>query len=192
MKLNPNIKFEFGTEENVGVAAGVKKYEEDVKFASQYPNMEYVVAQTGSLTMEDRQVGSFDVAMVKRLVNFAEQAGVKLKEHNADYLNAEQIKLRTQAGVHACNIAPQLGVIQTKTLLNLATDTAEFKQTVLDSGRWKKWIIDGDDTVKINVAGHYCFNTDAYRNLVQTVDNFDAELTKSITNCLDLYYDNLV
>ena len=40
LKLNPHIKFEFGTEENVGVAAGVKKYQEDVKFASQFPNME--------------------------------------------------------------------------------------------------------------------------------------------------------
>ena len=135
LKLNPHIKFEFGTEENVGVAAGVKKYQEDVKFASQFPNMEFVVAQTGSLTMEDRQVGSFDVPMVKKLVNFAESAGVKLKEHNADYLTTAQIQLRRQAGVHACNIAPQLGVIQTKTILRLAdefdVDSSQFKQAVI-------------------------------------------------------------
>lgn len=199
LKLNPNIKFEFGTEENVGVAAGMKKYQEDVKFASQYPNMEFVVAQTGSLTMEDRQVGSFDVAMVKQLVGYANAAGVKLKEHNADYLTAEQISLRKQAGVHACNIAPQLGVIQTQTLLSIAynnnIDSSEFKQAVLNSDRWKKWIIDGDNDVKANVAGHYCFNGDEYKKLYNAVNgvcDFESELKNNISKCLDLYYENLL
>lgn len=198
LKLNPNIKFEFGTEENVGVAAGIKKYQDDVHFASQFPNMEFVVAQTGSLTMEDRQVGSFDVAMVKRLVGYANDAGVKLKEHNADYLTGEQIALRKQAGVHACNIAPQLGVIQTKTILGLADyfgiETTEFKHTVLNSGKWKKWIIDGNDDVKVAVAGHYCFNTDAYRALERQVSqlcNTNLAVENSIKNCLDIYYTNL-
>ena len=198
LKLNPNIKFEFGTEENVGVAAGVKKYQEDVKFASQFPNMEFVVAQTGSLTMEDRQVGSFDVPMVKKLVNYAETAQVKLKEHNADYLTAEQIQLRRQAGVHACNIAPQLGVIQTKTILRLADqfdiDSSSFKHAVLDSGKWTKWIIDGDDTVKIAVAGHYLFSKDVYKKLEDKLSwhcDVAREVEKEIVDCLDLYYTNL-
>jgi hypothetical protein len=196
--LNPKIRFEFGTEENVGVAAGIKKYQEDVKFASQFPNMEFVVAQTGSLTMEDRQVGSFDVAMVRKLVGYAEAAGVKLKEHNADYLSAEQILLRKQAGVHACNIAPQLGVIQTKTVLDLAdrygVDASHFKQTILDSGKWKKWIIDGNDDVKIAVAGHYCFNSPVYSNLEEKLTNFcnvDSAVEQNIKICLDQYYTNL-
>lgn len=198
LKLNPNIKFEFGTEENVGVAAGIKKYQDDVHFASQFPNMEFVVAQTGSLTMEDRQVGSFDVAMVKRLVGYANEAGVKLKEHNADYLTDQQIALRKQAGVHACNIAPQLGVIQTKTILGLSDyfgiNNREFKQTVLASGKWKKWIIDGNDDVKINVAGHYCFNTDAYRKLEAEVGklcNSNLAVENNLKTCLEAYYTNL-
>lgn len=198
LNLNPNIRFEFGTEENVGVAAGIKKYQEDVKFASQFPNMDFVVAQTGSLTMEDRQVGSFDVAMVKKLVGFADAAGVKLKEHNADYLTAEQIALRKSAGVHACNIAPQLGVLQTKIVLQLAAehdiDTSEFCHTVLESGKWNKWIIDGNDTVKINVAGHYCFNSDAYKRLEDKLSwhcDIGKAIRSTITDCLNLYYTNL-
>lgn len=198
LKLNPDIKFEFGTEENVGVAAGINKYKDDVKFASQFPNMEFVVAQTGSLTMEDRQVGSFDVPMVKQLVGYANNAVVKLKEHNADYLTAEQIQLRKSAGVHACNIAPQLGVIQTKKILELADlyqiDSNNFKNKVIASGKWKKWIIDGDDTVKVAVAGHYNFTTDDYKKLVGAINlhcNTDKEVEVAITQCLDLYYDNL-
>jgi hypothetical protein len=198
LNLNPNIKFEFGTEENVGVAAGVKKYQNDVKFASQFPNMQFVVAQTGSLVMEDRQVGSFDIPMVKKLVNFAESAGIKLKEHNADYLTAEQIRLRKSAGVHACNIAPQLGVIQTKTVLELAdrydVDSGYFKQRVLDSGKWRKWIIDGDESVKIAVAGHYCFADQEYYTLEDKLNahcDVAKEVEQSIHSCLNLYYENL-
>jgi len=199
LNLNPNIKFEFGTEENVGVAAGVKKYQNDVKFASQFPNMQFVVAQTGSLVMEDRQVGSFDIPMVKKLVNFAESAGVKLKEHNADYLTADQIALRKSAGVHACNIAPQLGVIQTKTVLELAdrydVDSGYFKQRVLDSGKWRKWIIDGDESVKIAVAGHYCFADQEYYTLEDKLNahcDVAQEVEQAIHACLNLYYENLL
>lgn len=198
LKLNPKIHFEFGTEENVGVAAGVNKYQEDVKFASQFPNMEFVVAQTGSLVMEDRQVGDFDIAIATELADFAHSKNVKLKEHNADYLTAEQIQMRKQAGVDACNIAPQLGVIQTKTILSLAqqfnVDSTEFANTVLDSKRWKKWMLNGGDQIKINSAGHYCFTSDPYKQLVEKLNvhcNTDKEIESSIVQCLDLYYNNL-
>ena len=201
LNLNPDIKFEFGTEENVGVAAGVKKYQQDVKFASQFPNMQFVVAQTGSLTMEDRQVGSFDVPMVRRLVGYANNAGIKLKEHNADYLTADQIKLRQQAGVHACNIAPQLGVIQTKTIIGLArqydVDSGHFENTVLTSGKWNKWMVDPEDNnneLKVAVAGHYCYNSNAYKHLEDRLTfhcNVEKEVGDAIRACLDLYYENL-
>lgn len=198
LDLNPNIKFEFGTEENVGVAAGVDKFKQDVEFAKQFPNMEFVVAQTGSLTKEDRQVGTFDFDTVKELVLYAETAGVRLKEHNADYLTDEQIALRKSAGVHACNIAPQLGVIQTKTILNLAQlndiDANEFKISIIVSKKWEKWMLDGNNQTKLNVAGHYLFNTDAYKELehrLQRVCNMDLIIHKEITACLDQYYTNL-
>jgi hypothetical protein len=197
--LNPNVKFEFGTEENVGVTAGIKKYKDDVKFASQFANMEFVVAQTGSLTMEDRQVGTFESDAVAKLSKFAEEAGVKLKEHNADYLTAEQIQLRKAAGVHALNIAPQLGVIQTKLLLSLAEhyglDSGYYTQRVLDSGKWRKWMLDGDDVVRVAVAGHYCYNTEEYFRLEDSVSqhcDFSLELEKAIGGCLDLYFENLL
>ena len=197
-KLNPNLKFEFGTEENIGVGASVEKYKVDVRFAKQYPNMQFVVAQTGSLVMEDRQAGSFDMSLVNKLVGYANEAGVKLKEHNADYLTKDQISLRKQAGVHACNIAPQLGVIQTQCILKLADtfniDATDFKNKVLTSGKWKKWIVDGNDDVKIAVAGHYCFNDLVYKKLEDKLSlntNVFSEVKNDITKCLDLYYTNL-
>jgi hypothetical protein len=195
LQENPNILFEFGTEENVGVAAGVSKYQEDVKFASQFRNMQYVVAQTGSLTMEDKQVGKLEVENVKKLVGYANEAGIKLKEHNADYLTKNEIQQRSDIGVHALNIAPQLGVIQTKIILKLALqygiDSLEFKELVLDSGKWKKWHIDSNDDKKVDFAGHYCYNSNVFKRLVSGIPDWQDEVASGIVDCLDLYYNNL-
>ena len=198
LSLNPQIKFEFGTEENVGVTAALQKYRNDVDFVSDYPNMEFVVAQTGSLTMEDRQVGNFNLSDVADLVRYADTLGIGLKEHNADYLTPEQIQLRRQVGVHACNIAPELGVLQTRCILSLAdhfeVPSGDFKQVILDSGKWQKWLLTGDDNVKVNIAGHYCFNSAEYKELedrLGKVCNVDLAVENAIVSCLDRYYTNL-
>jgi len=198
LDLNPNIKFEFGTEENIGVAAGIEKYKNDVEFAKQFPNMKFVVAQTGSLVKEDRQVGIFDIPSVLTLVNYANEAGVNLKEHNADYLNKNQILLRAQCRVHALNIAPQLGVIQTRVLRTAAlTDGAinewnDFANAVIKSNKWEKWIIDGDSDMKVNIAGHYLYQSTEYQKLIDKLNSsWISELHKQITDVIDLYVENL-
>lgn len=198
LKLNPDVKFEFGTEENVGVAAGINKFKQDVNFVKSYPNVEFVVAQTGSLTYEDRQAGNFNYDAVVELVEFAESAGVKLKEHNADYLTAAEIQIRKTAGVHAMNIAPQLGIIQTRVLLHLATMYAEnssaFKKLVIDSNKWSKWTKSRRQDLRTLVAGHYCFNSDAYYDLVSRINkkhNFEETVKSNIEQCLDQYYTNI-
>jgi len=198
LNLNPAIEFEFGTEENIGVAASVLKYQQDVKFAKQYPNMKFVVAQTGSLVMEDRQIGSFDTSMVKKLAAYADSAGVRLKEHNADYLNDQQIAMRKQAGVHAMNIAPQLGVVKTKSILKMAThwgiDATDWKNTVLQSHKWKKWHIDGDNELKVLVAGHYCYGNTEFQKLVADLEkvlDWRSQINQDITDVLRTYYDNI-
>jgi len=197
LRLNPNIEFEFGTEDNVGISASIDTYKKDVKFASQFPNMKYVVAQTGSLTYEDRQYGTINSNIIRQLVDVANESNVKLKEHNADYLTPTLIRLRKKLGIHACNIAPQLGVLQTRTVLDLAEyygiDTIHFRQDVIQSGRWKKWTKSEDDNIRVNIAGHYCFANDSYLKLEEVLfnhENIHEEISKSILNCLNLYYNN--
>lgn len=197
LDLNPNIEFEFGTEENIGVAAGIEKYKQDVEFARQFPNMKFVVAQTGSLVMENRQVGLFNLEVAKELSNFANSRRTQLKEHNADYLDKDQISLRKIAGVHALNIAPQLGVIETETILNKASvlniDSTEFRNLILANTKWKKWIIKENNNMKILVAGHYHFKSKEYKSLQDKInDKIDLQtcLKKSIFDALDLYYKN--
>jgi hypothetical protein len=198
--LNPNIRFEFGTEENVGVAAGAIKYREDVAFAKNMPNLEFVVAQTGSLCHEDHQAGTFEIDTVRELVRVANENGVKLKEHNADYLTAEQVQLRKAAGVHAMNIAPQLGVVQTKLLKEMALSRGglhewnAFSQVVLVSKRWKKWTDSDQDEQKVIVAGHYCFNSPEYRAILEQISqhgDWTSELQQTLYQIFNTYTDNL-
>ena len=201
LDLNPNIQFEFGTEENVGVAAGAIKYKADVAFAKDIPNIQFVVAQTGSLCHEDHQAGGFDTAIVKELVEVANTNGVKMKEHNADYLSAEEISLRSAVGVHALNIAPQLGVVQTKLLRRLVEQHpdakgqwTDFANEVVASGRWSKWTERDDREHQINVAGHYCFSSSKYRALVNVINqttDWKSAITSEIEYILDLYTNNL-
>lgn len=200
LDLNPDIMFEFGTEENIGVVAGIEKYKNDVSFAKQFPNMKFVVAQTGSLTKEDKQCGTFNSEIVQSLVEYANNAGVKLKEHNADYLTAQGIKLRKQAGVHALNIAPQLGVIQTRYIKSccqtygLDIEWRQFANTVLKSGKWKKWMLTDDDDLKVDVAGHYLFQHDDYKRITfelsQKVD-WESKLYNELEYVFTLYETNL-
>lgn len=201
LDLNPNIQFEFGTEENVGVAAGAIKYKNDVAFAKDIPNIQFVVAQTGSLCHEDHQAGGFETATVRELVAVANANGVKMKEHNADYLSADEIRLRNVVGVHALNIAPQLGVIQTKLLRRLVEASPnvqdqwhDFANEVVASGRWRKWTERDDREHQINVAGHYCFSSSKYQTLVNVLNqraDWKAAITSEIEYILDLYTNNL-
>ena len=198
--LNPNVRFEFGTEENVGVAAGAIKYKADVAFAKNMPNIEFVVAQTGSLCHEDHQAGTFEIDTVRELVKVANDNGVKLKEHNADYLSADEIRLRRATGVHAMNIAPQLGVVQTKLLKELTLarigekDWNAFASVVLASGRWAKWTDSLEDDQKVIVAGHYCFNTPEYRNILHKLEQhaeWDHEIQAALWQVFSTYTTNL-
>lgn len=201
LDLNPNINFEFGTEENVGVAAGIEKYKNDVAFAKQFPNMQFVVAQTGSLVREDYQAGELNFDAVKTLVGYANEAGVKLKEHNADYLTKPEIQLRKALGVHALNIAPQLGVIQTRGVRRAAQrlfvedEWNNFANAVYKSKKWEKWLVDGDEDTAVDIAGHYLYQSDEYKRLTDALTEEDlywsVEFRKDLFTLIDLYVKNI-
>lgn len=192
-----DIEFEFGTEENVGIKTSVKKYQESVDFAKNFPNVKFVVAQTGSLVMENYQLGKTSKSILKKLVDVARDNDIGLKEHNADYLTDQQIRLRRTCGVHALNIAPQLGVVETSTILNLSKqykiDTAEFKNSVIANKKWKKWMLDDNNETKVLVAGHYHFNSDEYKRLNDSLQKYidiESSVANSIFSVLDNYFDN--
>lgn len=195
LSLNPDIKLEFGSEDNTGIdiESSIGRIEQQLEFLSAYRNnVVFFVTQTGSLT-KDGQAGSFDVERNRRIGEQIRAAGFLFKEHNADYFTAADIQQRIDAGVDSLNIAPQLGKLQTD-LLKLSAPPElwrKFADYVYSQNYWQRWVADGqtDQDIAVSVSGHYCFNSEPYRNIISAIDAdlFNSELEKSLTELLNHY-----
>ena len=192
-KNKKKIFFEFGAEDH-GVLTNFKKFTKDAKFFSKYQNKQFIVCQTGSLVKSVFQVGQFDIESVKIMKKIAHDNGILLKEHNCDYLNLEQIKLRREYGINAINIAPEFGVIQSNLTYNISKrlglnkEINDFKKFVLKNQKWKKWDYNNENNLtKFFTAGHYHFGTQKYKNIIKKINkklNFQINLDRAIENNL--------
>jgi tagatose-1,6-bisphosphate aldolase non-catalytic subunit AgaZ/GatZ len=196
----PDMLLEFGSENNTGtdLAPSAQRINEQLAFIKQFEkNVVYFVTQTGSFT-QHTQVGSFDVATNKPLVQKVHDAGFRFKEHNADYLTSADIWLRRQAEIDALNIAPQLGTVQSYVSGHLSMTRSgptqewdNFAAMVYSKKLWKKWMPSGmnDKNLAVQVSGHYFFGTPEYRAVQSTYDAqmFDHMLENMIFDIFDIY-----
>lgn len=198
------VQFEIGTEENSGSITTVESFTRMVQSIDAITKSKgiekpiFIVGQTQSLIREMRQVGEFNEANTRLLVEAAEKYGFMLKEHNADYLDAYQVHQRLRTGVHAINIAPEFGVIESKVFLNFCMknkrpDLAEkFAGLALDSGKWRKWMLNPDyvnDYDKATISGHYVFSKPQFAQLREELDEraLDGEICQAIYARLEFY-----
>jgi len=180
---NKEILFEIGTEEQNGGIGSLSDIEnvltEVVKFCAQqhYPLPTFLVAQTGTQVKEMRNVGSLDTPFriayelpaeiqVPNILDLCNQHGVMLKQHNTDYLSDESLKWLPKLGIHAANVAPEYGVVETRALMQLLKKNGldceydQFVDLAYKSGKWKKWLLPESKTTKIEkamISGHYIF-----------------------------------
>lgn len=200
-KIKPEVLIEVGTEENMGdLLTDLSKIEDEMKFFTELAEIQYFVCQTGSLIKEINQRGGFNTEFIKKVKEKANQYNTCLKEHNADYLNSEQIKMRSGL-IDAVNIAPQYGVIQTMMTLQKAfvygIDVNEFLEESYKSRRWEKWLDKNtlDNKLLCSViAGHYVFSSDAYKKVYDKInkyENFKESIIIEMMNNFKMYYDNL-
>lgn len=195
LQLNPDIMLEFGSEDNTGIDinSSLARIDTQLNFLTPYKkNMVFFVSQTGSLT-KDGQVGVFDVERNQAIGQQIRAAGFLFKEHNADYFTAEDIQQRIAAGVDSLNIAPQLGKVQTDLLKTFAPVElwSRFADFVYGLNFWQRWVPAGvtDKDIAVSVSGHYCFNSEEYRDIIAAIDakKFNSELEKTITSLLEHY-----
>lgn len=175
-KLNPNVLLEVGTDENEGVNFDLPvlaELEREIDFFSGFCKPAYYVVQTGSLVKEINQVGNFNVEFTKKNAEVLHSKGIKLKEHNADYLTKDEI-LERKGIVDALNIAPQMGVVQAQYVLGkclvYGIDYNEFLEEVYNGKKWEKWLHTNTPENKFlcfHIAGHYHFNSDAYKRIIE-------------------------
>ena len=198
IQLNPNIKIEFGSEDNTGldIDSSLARIDTQLLFLQQYKNnVVFFVTQTGSLTKSD-QVGVFDVERNRVIAEQIHSAGFLFKEHNADYFVAEDINNRIQAGVDSLNIAPQLGCAQTALLQEFIWEHNQhlwdkFVDVVYAGNMWQRWVSAGvtDENIAVLAAGHYHFNSEEYRAIMESIDpvKFRAALTRKIVSLIEFY-----
>jgi hypothetical protein len=182
LKLKPTIELEIGTDENRGTnysLPNIKELEREIDYLQSFSKPLYYVVQTGSLVMEINQVGSFNQPFVSSISKMLHTKGLKLKEHNADYLSKGEINMR-KGIVDAMNIAPQLGVIQTQTIITrclihgICLDA--FLDEVYAGGKWKKWLDKNTADNKMLccvIAGHYHFSSPPYKTIIEELNKHE-------------------
>ncbi len=223
-KLGKEVLFEIGTEEQSGgnntqdeleyVLESMKKFCKKNKFS--FPT--FVVIQTGTKVKEMRNVGSFDSPVrvvdqlaseiqIPKMIEICNKYGILMKEHNADYLSNDALRWHPRLGIHASNVAPEFGVIETITLLkvfelnNLYKISDEFLKLAFESNKWEKWLSYNsslNDRDKAILAGHYIFSTRDFLELKEKASrilalksiNLDFELKNAIKGSIKRYLKN--
>lgn len=197
-KRNPRMLFEIGTDE-IRQVTSLAQIRANIEFFIDKCTPEYYVVNTGSLVMEDQQVGVFNFEKTRQASMLLKEFNLKLKEHNVDYSTPSQIQQR-RGVVDAINVAPELGVRQTEKTIQLANqygvDLTAFLKVAYKSNKWKKWLqyTSPDDKGFCSVlAGHYVFNTKeysrVYSNLSEVCD-VKEELISTAIEVIDKYAMN--
>ena len=202
------ILFEVGTEEQSGSTSTFEELENTLneiqkrclKFKLPFPT--FIVIQSGTKVIERRNIGSFEshvrvsnelpveIQLIKNL-EICNKYRIFMKEHNADYLNADSIKWHPLLGIHASNVAPEFGVSETLALFKIFENESlkKFEEEFIDiahkSNKWKKWVLDEkrlSHKEKAIICGHYVFSN-------QRVSEIKEEL-KEILKRKGIYLDN--
>ncbi len=213
-RLGKEILFEIGTEEQ----SGGTNSQEELKYVlnsmrifcekHNFPFPTFVVIQTGTKVKEMKNVGSLDSPIrvldqlpseiqIPKMIEICNEYSIMMKEHNADYLSDESLHWHPRLGIHASNVAPEFGVIETKNLLkileenNLKNLSERFLELSFNSGKWKKWLLDisqTSDREKSIIAGHYIFSNGECKELKKEASQ---ELSKKGINLENFLKDSI-
>lgn len=201
LSIKSDVLLEIGTDENVGAnysLTNLAEIEKEIDFFKDFCQPSFYVIQTGSLVKEINQSGSFNKDFAKKASGLLKEKGLKLKEHNSDYLSKEELLSRSGI-VDAMNIAPQLGVIQTQLVLTkclvYGINFTDFLEEVYRGGKWKKWLYKngaGNKLLCSTIAGHYHFTSDAYKKIISRLEEKEDIHENIINTLMDLidHYEN--
>ena len=180
-KKNKDILFEIGTEEQSGSTSTFEEIEFFLEklnifyIKKKLPKATFVVIQCGTKVVETRNIGSFESPLriidevpveiqLPKTIDICKKYDVLMKEHNGDYLSDESLLWHPRLGIHAVNVAPEFGVAETKSLINILKNTdskdllEQFLYISYSSKKWKKWLVKDSkisDYEKSIIAGHY-------------------------------------
>ena len=202
LKVNPEIEFEVGTEEairkftidelNTILDSLSKKLTQE-----EFKKIKYAVVQSGvGLDLgKMKNTGNFDPAKLENMVKVVQSYGILTKEHNGDYLLANEIQKRFILGLDAINIAPELGQIETCAIIELLRDDVdiinELFEICFDSRRWEKWVPKNYQPASnklelIKICGHYSFSDPRFTSLIEKYSNRARISMSDISNNIQM------
>lgn len=174
--LNPNIRYEVGTEEAIRRFEPYELDELVTKLAHRldaaaFAQIKYLVIQSGTSLKGNIQTGDYDSGRLLAMIAVAKKHGLISKEHNGDYIPASIIKEKFALGLDCINIAPEFGLIETQAYLDQmeegGDDFLKFWQICYDSKKWEKWVDSSFDPITsklelIKICGHYVLSTSEF------------------------------
>ena len=202
-KINPNLKYEIGTEEAIRyfdvdelekLISGIKKKLNP----SIFDKIKYLVIQSGTSLKGNIQTGKYDKNRLLDMVNLAKKYNFLSKEHNGDYIPVNVIKEKFNLGLDTINIAPEFGLIETQTYLDEIKDENifdKFWKICYDSNRWVKWVNDSfnpyinkEELVKI--CGHYVLSNEKFLSEIKiNFPNIDKKIKMNVIKKLNQFYE---
>ena len=101
-----------------------------------------------------------------KMIEICKKFRINMKEHNTDYLSNHSLSLHPKLGIHAANVAPEFGVVETLAFIDLLKKfkrykfVDEFLEISYQSKKWEKWLVPGSKITKSEkaiISGHYIF-----------------------------------
>lgn len=148
----------------------------------------FFVIQIGTKVFEMRNIGNLSIheghlierKRIDKLIRLAKAFGVHTKVHNADYLSPQLLATFPEIGIDGANIAPELGVLESRTIIRLLKDCKlftqlhDFYQLSILSRKWEKWTNPDShitDEERAVISGHYVFSSPEFTKIKQTLCN---------------------
>ena len=200
-RKSDDVLFEVGTEEAIYryEATQLARFLKTIKKSvgeEKFKRVKFAVIQSGVGLLGTENTGTFDEQRCKDMISVCKDFGLLSKEHNGDYLNKDIIARRFEIGLDGINIAPELGVEETRCVLERIEKEDRkdlfdrlFKACFL-SKFWVKWLPDGfdpaDDENKkrllVEVCGHYIFNTEEFKDITSELVGLNESIKSRLLN----------
>jgi hypothetical protein len=204
--INPNIQFEVGTEEAIRrfepyeLADLMHQLQSRLK-PEVYNQIKYLVIQSGTSLKGTNQTGHYDSNRLKEMIDVCKQFNILSKEHNGDYIPVSIIKEKFDLGLDAINIAPEFGLIETQTYLDVIQRKDNWNENLnifwkicFNSKKWEKWVDKefnpyGNQIDIIKICGHYVLSYPEFLSKIKSqFPGIDEEIKNNIKNKLNELY----
>ena len=205
---NPDLFFEISTEQGIRIfeVDELEKFILDLQERLKpevYKRIKYFVVQCGTGLLEAENIGKYEKERLVNMVQLCKKYGFLSKEHNGDWITVELMREKFSLGLDCINVAPELGQIETKTILSkIKTIELEDKRKELfekfynicyNSKKWVKWVSkdfkpEENKEKLINICGHYVFSLSEFKEIKKELKGIDVQIKKDIIHKLREYH----